>query len=271
MRKPYSTSGGSRSILLPMPEPWRSPDSGCEWGLHRRQKWSQLDDWDRMSVAADSVLVSADKGRLRVLVHRRRAKPYLNKWALPGVFIDYRESGEDAAIRALKNKCHFGFDGYLEHLDWSWEAGRDPRGWIGTCAYLALSERSSVERAVEGFDDVALADVSVPWPGEYGGPVEVFRDGQHIPLAFDHEQLVGLAVKRLRAKLLYTGVALELMPEMFTLRRLQDAFEAILGAEMSDTTFRRLVVDNLRLIEPTGSEARDVPHRPPVLYRRAER
>ena len=59
--------------------PERRPDSGAGWGLHRRQPWTELDDWDRMTVAADVVLLSVLEGELRVLLHKRTFEPYLGK------------------------------------------------------------------------------------------------------------------------------------------------------------------------------------------------
>lgn len=252
-----------------MSEPRRTPDSGCGWGKHRRLPWTELDDWDRMSVATDCVLLTVDAEHLLVPVHLRENEPHKDRWALPGVFVGYDENGEDAVLRALKQKCGFSFDGYLEHLDWSWEPGRDPRGWVGTCAYLALAHHDAVRRSLPRRERVALARVTVPWRGEYGGPVDVAIDEEpKVSLAFDHDQLIGLAVKRLRAKLQYTGVALELMPEEFTLRQFQRAFEIVLGEELNRATFRHLVVNVLELVEPTGELEWGV-GRPAELYCRS--
>lgn len=250
-----------------MPKRSRSPDSGFGWGLRRRQPWTELDDWDRMSVATDCVLLTVSADDLLVPVHQRENEPHKDEWALPGVFVNYGERGEDAALRALKDKCGLGFDGYLERLDWSWEPGRDPRGWVGTCAYLALAPYDDVQRRLPRRERAALGRVSVPWAGEYGGPVEVsVAEQTGVALAFDHSQLIGLAVKRLRGKLHYTGIALELMPSEFTLRQFQSMFEVVLGEGLNRATFRHLVIDVLALVEPTG----DVEHgvgRPAELYR----
>ena len=68
-----------------------------------------------------------------------------------------------------------------------------------------------------------MATVHVPWPGETGGPVVVLDDAGHeLPLAFDHADVLGMAVKRLRGKLDYTPVGFQLLPAEFTLRALQD-------------------------------------------------
>src|SRR5581483_6433454 len=143
----------------------RRPDSGSGWGRFRKQPWSELDDWDRMTLATDVVLFTVDAGDLLVLVHRRANPPHTGTWALPVVFVHYPETGEEAALRALSEKTGVEFDGHLERLDWSWSTDRDPRGWIGCVTYLALQRPAAIAAAVAGREDVVLARVVVPWPG----------------------------------------------------------------------------------------------------------
>ena len=251
-----------------MGPPFRSPDSGNGWGRHRVQPWSELDDWDRMTLATDTVLLTVADGELWVLVYRRRNPPYPNRWALPGVFVAYPESAEQAAHRALRDKTGLEFRGRLDRLDWSWEPGRDPRGWVGCVTLLALQPAETLRKAIAGSDDVALARVVVPWPGEVGGPVTTEVDGKPVKLGFTHPEVVAASVKRLRGKLRWTDIGLDLMPETFTLSALQQAYEAVLGEPQNRVTFRRLVRDTLNLIEPTGATQSEVNHRPAELFRR---
>jgi 8-oxo-dGTP diphosphatase len=247
-----------------MAPPSRSPDSGNGWGRHRVQPWSELDDWDRMTLATDVVLMTVTAGDLHVLVYRRKDPPYANRWALPGVFVSYPESAEQAATRALKTKGGLDFTGRLDRLDWSWEPGRDPRGWVGCVTMLALQPATAFTEST----DIRLARVVVPWPGETGGPVTVEVDGKPVKLAFTHPEVVAASVKRLRGKLRWTDIALDLMPPTFTLSALQQAYETVLGEPQNRVTFRKLVRDTLNLIEPTGQLQAEVNHRPAELFKR---
>lgn len=247
----------------------RRPDSGCGWGRYRKQAWSELDDWDRMTLATDAVLLTVVGKDLFVLLHRRRNPPYAGEWALPGVFVSFPEQGEEAALRALREKAGLVFEGHLERLDWSWSTERDPRGWIGCVTYLALAPADAVGAVVEGRDDLALGRVVVPWPGEQGGPVAVEVGGRAVPLAFTHAEIVATSVQRLRGRLRHTDLALALLGPTFTLSELQRAYEAVLGESLNRVTFRRLVRDSLALIEPTGQVQAEVAHRPAELYRRS--
>ena len=74
------------------------------------------------------------------------------------------------------------------------------------------------------------------------------------------------AVRRLRAKLGYTSVAFFLLPPTFTLRELQDAYEAILGRALDKRNFRRRVITTGLIVE-TGERRREGNHRPAQLYR----
>jgi 8-oxo-dGTP diphosphatase len=202
-----------------------------------------------------------------LLVHRRPNPPHAGKWALPGVFVHYPETGEEAALRALRDKAGVEFDGHLERLDWSWSVDRDPRGWIGCVTYLALQRPAALAAAVAGRQDVALARVVVPWAGETGGAITVEVAGRPVELAFTHAEIAASSVKRLRGKLRYTGIALAVLDERFTLSALQRVYEIILGEPLNRVTFRRLVRESLELVEPTGEFQDDVNHRPGELYR----
>jgi 8-oxo-dGTP diphosphatase len=106
----------------------------------------------------------------------------------------------------------------------------------------------------------------VAWPGERGGPVTARADGDVLPLAFDHADILGAAVKRLRGKLGYAPVGYELLPRSFTLRQLQDIHEAILGRALNKDSFRRRMLAGGHL-QATGRREADVAYRPAELYR----
>ena len=116
-----------------------------------------------------------------------------------------------------------------------------------------------------------LARLDVPWAGETGGPVHALgRDGAPLPLAFDHAEILGVAIKRIRGKLDYAPIGFELLPNSFSLRDLRLVHEGILGRGLNKDSFRRRILDR-GLVVPTGERAAGVGHRPPELYRFADR
>jgi hypothetical protein len=92
-------------------------------------------------------------------------------------------------------------------------------------------------------------------------------DGQTgVELAFDHRRIAATALGRLRGKLKYRPVVFDLLPETFTLFRLQRTVEALTGMRLHKQNFRRLIAQG-RLLEPTGALDRPVRGRPAELFR----
>lgn len=221
---------------------------------------------ERPSVAVDLILMSVIDGRPAVLLMRRSQHPFLGEWALPGGFVGIGETVDAAARRVLIEKAQIG-DAHVEQLYTFGAVERDPRMRIISIAYFALLPPDRFAAALKAAPDLALARLRVPWQGEAGGPVEVLLgEGAPLGLAFDHDAMVALAMQRLRGKLDYSGVAFALLPERFTLRALQDVYEAILGTRLNKPAFRRRMLDR-GWLAPTGEREAGTSFRPAELYR----
>lgn len=220
----------------------------------------------RPSVAVDLVLMTVMNGRLVVLLQQRQDYPCKDAWALPGGFVGMDEDLDSAARRVMAGKAGLG-DAWLEQLYTFGAPARDPRMRIITVAYFALLPATKLAAALIGRPDLVLASLNVPWVGEQGGPVAALAsDEAALTLAFDHADILGHAVKRLRGKLDYTPIAFALLPEQFTLRDLQDVHEAILGTSFNKPAFRRRMIDK-GWIEGTGARESGTSYRPAELYR----
>lgn len=216
--------------------------------------------WPRPSVAVDVVVLTVKDGALFVALYERKAEA---KHALPGGFVFIDESLDDAARRLLREKAGFS-DVFFEQLYTFGDPQRDERGRVITVAYVALL---SADRFFAS--DCAKGRVLVPWPGETGGPIEVDAvdvEASAVDLAFDHADIIGLAVKRLRGKLDYTPIGFQLLPAEFTLRQLQDIHEAVRAESVNKDSFRRRMLASGHL-EATGNHECDVTWRPAELYR----
>jgi ADP-ribose pyrophosphatase YjhB (NUDIX family) len=169
-------------------------------------------------VAVDVVLLSVRDGAIRALLGRRDDHPHRGRWALPGSFLRIDESLDAAAARVLATKA--GMEGIFSEQLYTFGAPeRDPRTRVLSVAYYALVEPTTLERAVATRADAGLrlARLAVPWPGETGGPVDaIAEDGTPLPLAFDHADVLGMAVKRIRGKLDYAPIGFELLPDAFS-------------------------------------------------------
>ena len=218
------------------------------------------------SVSVDVALLTVEEEQLKAVLVRRVEHPDLGKLSLPGGFVGMKESLDEAAERVLRTKV--GLSGiFLEQLYTFGNVDRDPRTRVITVAYYALIDSHSIPAEELKNKHANLVTLKVGWKGEKGGPVEAVEiQGKKLPLAFDHAEILGLVVKRLRGKLDYAPIGFELLPAKFTLRQLQSLHETILGKQFNKDSFRRRLLAS-GLIVPTGELEADVGHRPAELYR----
>lgn len=206
--------------------------------------------YDRPSVTTDVVIFSILDEMLKVLLIKRKSWPFEGMWAIPGGFVHMDESLEDGAYRELAEETDVTeSDVYLEQLYTFGKPDRDPRTRVITVAYFALvsADKLSPQAASDAAD--------VGWFSVYNLP----------PLAFDHDEILEYALTRLRYKLEYSAVGFQLLPEKFTLRELQDAYEIVLGTKLDKGNFRSKlrktnVVEKVEGYRNTGG-------RPARLYR----
>lgn len=86
------------------------------------------------------------------------------------------------------------------------------------------------------------------------------------PMNGDHRRILATGLARLRAKIKYRPIAVELMPDCFTLHQLQRAVEALVGLPLHKSNFRRQI-DQQNLIEETGDTTHETGGRPARLFR----
>lgn len=219
--------------------------------------------FQRPSVTVDTVLLGVRNGKPAVLLLKRDQQPYQGRWALPGGFVGIDETLDAAAGRVLREKAGIGH-AHLEQLYTFGAVDRDPRMRIISVAYLALLTETAFDAALQAMPALLPAAIQVPWSGEAGGPVS--PENGALALAFDHADILATAVLRLRGKLDYSDVGFALLPELFTLRQLQDVHEAILGTSLNKPAFRRRQLDR-GWLAATGSHEAGTAYRPAELYR----
>jgi 8-oxo-dGTP diphosphatase len=201
------------------------------------------------AITTDVVLFTIDDSRLKLLLISRASEPFAGQWALPGGFLEIDEDLKDGALRELREET--GVSGiYLEQLRSFGRPGRDPRERVISVAYYALApcERLTVRAASDAAEASWFPVADLP------------------ALAFDHAQIIQAAHERLVAKLDYSTIAFQFMPERFTLSELQQVYEILLDAELDKRNFRKWA-RALEQIEETDEQRRRGSHRPARLYR----
>jgi 8-oxo-dGTP diphosphatase len=223
------------------------------------------EDYPRPSLTVDVAALTAHAGHLWVMLIKRRNPPFMNSWALPGGFVQMDESLDQAADRLLAEETGLK-NVYLEQLYTFGDPERDPRTRVVTVAYYALIAWRQLQ-SLQAVQPSTLMKLDVEWSGETGGPVNLLdEEDDQQPVAFDHADILGMAVKRIRGKLDYVPIGFQLLPAQFTLRQLQDVHETILDRPLNKDSFRRRMLAS-GLLEATGEREEDVGHRPAELYR----
>ncbi len=136
-------------------------------------------EYPRPALTVDVAIVTREP-RPRVLLIQRKKDPFAGSWALPGGFVEENERLSDAARRELVEETGVTVAD-LEQLYTAGDAGRDPRGWTVSVAYLA-------QVAPDAVKPVAADDASaVGW----------FALDELPALAFDHAMLLARVRTRL--------------------------------------------------------------------------
>ncbi len=114
----------------------------------------RIEDYQRPSLAADIVVfalngelnecAASSNKQLSVLLIKRGEHPYMNTWALPGGFVKPDESAEQAAYRELQEEAGIS-EVCLSQLQIFSEPKRDPRGWIVSCSFIALTKGKNLQ------------------------------------------------------------------------------------------------------------------------------
>ena len=199
-------------------------------------------------LAVDAVVFTILSKELKILLIKRKIPPFQGSFALPGGFVHLDEGLEDAARRELEEET--GVKGiFLKKLHAFGDVGRDPRGRVISIPYLAII--SSEDLRLQASADAEAAG----WHSVYSLP----------GLAFDHKKIIDDALKHLRFEIQNTNIALQIMPERFTLTELQHAYEIVLNDRLDKRNFRK-AMHELGILKELPEFRMDGTHRPARLY-----
>ena len=133
-------------------------------------------------VAVDGVVIKQG----RILLITRKNEPYKGKHALPGGFVEYGETVEEACIREVEEET--GLKVKIKGLIGVYsDPKRDPRGHVISIAFLC----EPIGGTVSASSDASTAK----WI-----PLREVIEGRK-ELAFDHSQIIRDAVTRFKIKI----------------------------------------------------------------------
>lgn len=242
---------------------------------------SDLSDFPRPNLTVDLILMTIEEDALHILMLERGSEPFKGHLTLPGGFVHPAETLDDTAKRVLQDKAHL-VNLPVEQLYSFSDPKRDPRGWVVSVAYFALVPFARLEEAAGRDEGLALLRVAFDGGADDGrtdgggandknaGACTLYHGNIKGRIGFDHEQMIRLAVDRLRGKLDWSTLAFGLLPKRFTLYELQCVHEVILGRKLNKAFFRKKMLtqkwaDGTSLFA-TGIVTTGRQHRPAELF-----
>lgn len=211
----------------------------------------KLHDSKRFAVLASDVALFTirDKELLVRLMRVQRPPHFPDNAGFPGALLKANEAAEDTAQRVVRDHGLIHSPIHMEQLCTMSKIDRDPRGRVVAVAYLALIPWDSLS-------DAERSDTSEAW----WEPVRSVK-----ALAYDHDEIFQIALRRLCSRVTYTTLMMKLMPKEFTLTELEHAYESILKTQIDKRNFRKKL-QKLKLLTSLPRKKTGGKFRPAQLY-----
>jgi len=204
-------------------------------------------DFFNIAISVDCVIFGYEDRKLKVLLIQSDLKEFEGMNSLLGDLVKPDEDMEDAPYRVLEQRTGLQ-NVFLEQVYTFGTVNRHPSGRVITTAYYSLVNINSHKLRLTAND--------LHWH-----PVNEIEF-----MAFDHKKILNTCLCRLREQVMEQPIVFNLLDDKFSLRELQDLYEAILGVELDRRNFRKRIMLKNWLVDLNEMEE-DVPHRPGKLYK----
>lgn len=209
------------------------------------EKISHL-DYFNIAISVDCVIFCYDSKELKVLLIKSDLAEFSGLYSLLGDLVRIDEDLDSASYRILQERTGME-DVYLEQVHTFGGIDRHPSGRVITTAYYSLI-------------DVKHHKLRLNHNDLHWHPIKSIGK-----LAFDHKIIVDTCLARLREQVMEHPVIFNLLPDKFSLRELQELYQAILAVDLDRRNFRKKISIKDWLVDLNEME-QDVPHRPGKLY-----
>lgn len=226
-------------------------------------------------LSIDCVIFGFANKKLHVLIPQIEIKNKI--WSLPGGFVRHEESIDEAAQRILKERTHLESI-YLEQFDVFGHKNRKNTLFTDIDSFekknlmdtLALSP-TQIEWLSKRFVSIgyfALVDMHKvnPQKGLLDESIQWIALPDVPKLIIDHNQIIELALKRLRERIDDKLLAFNLLPPTFTMKELQELYETVFDKPFSRNNFQKKMLD-LAVLERLEKKFTGAANKAPYLYR----
>lgn len=196
-----------------------------------------------------TALFTVEQGITKVLLIKRKNKPFEGDWVLTGGALYNDEDLEAGAVRELKEKT--GITGVeIKQFKVFGKVHRSPVMRMVAVGFIGIidSKRVNILRETK---NTSNAD----W----------FPINKIPPLGYDHEEILHDALIELRKQIVKSNILKSLFPDGVTMPELQKTYEAILGKKFDRRNFRKKIL-SLNLIEDTNKSDKFEGNKPAKVY-----
>ncbi|TAG12507.1 MAG: NUDIX hydrolase [Sphingobacteriia bacterium] len=207
---------------------------------------SLVNAYPKVPLTVDCVIFGFEANKLKVLLIQSDLAIYKNQYSLLGDFVRDNEELDDAAYRILKQRTGMN-NVFLDQVKAFSNPTRHPGGRVITIAYCSLLNiqhhaLNIHDNQLDWFDYAAVSE-----------------------MAFDHKEITDACHAWLQKRIQEHPLGFNLLPVKFSLRELQNLYEAILGLRLDRRNFRKKFA-SMNLLIDTKEMEQDVSHRPGKLY-----
>ena len=193
--------------------------------------------YENQGIHVIASIFTIDKGKLKILLVKRKNNPYQGYWALTGGALYNDEDLEDGLNREIYEKTG------LEHIEVKLanvfgKKNRSPVMRMVAVTYIGIIDASKVEIAKS-----TLKTSNAEW----------FSIDEVPHLAYDHNEIIADAIKKLKEEILKTDLLKVFFPNGFTLPELQKVYESILEKKLDRRNYKKKIL-NMDMIIPTEEE-----------------
>ncbi|SFT86811.1 ADP-ribose pyrophosphatase YjhB, NUDIX family [Algoriphagus locisalis] len=217
------------------------------------------------NIAYDSVIFGFSKEKLKILILEYHN---MKTFALPGGFVKVNEPLDEAVKRGLSERT--GLDEiYMEqfHTFGSMErfSPQIMRRILEEQGHFVEDHWMFGRFITVGYYALINYENVVPTPDELSDSIEWYDFDKLPPLMMDHSEIVHKALEHLRSNLDQKLLSFNLLPERFTMKELQQVYEAILGETQNRANFQRRML-SLGILERHDKLYSGGSHKAPFLY-----
>ncbi|MER0439926.1 NUDIX domain-containing protein [Emticicia sp. W12TSBA100-4] len=226
-------------------------------------------------LSIDCVIFGYKEKELKVLVPKINLSKDL--WALPGGFIQQDESIDEAAQRILQERTGL-IDIFLEQYRVFGQTERTNKEVFDEFSSIknelleqhpfSKSDITWLSKRFVSIGYYALVDINKvnPQKGDFDESIDWYNIKDLPNMIMDHNEMVTYALETLRQNLDHKLIGFNLLPETFTMKEVQELYEAIYDKPFARNNFQKKILD-MNVLERLEKKFTGAANKAPYLYK----